>query len=56
MLGNRMLAQSVNQPFAAGSCIRHCLNGGKRLGRNDKQRRFRINFIQNLGTGRSVNV
>lgn len=56
MLGNRMFAQGVNQPFAAGSGIGKRFNGRKGLGRNDKQRRLGINLVQNLGTGRSVNI
>ena len=56
MLGNRMFTQGVNQPFAAGSGIGKRFNGRKGLGRNDKQRRLGINLVQNLGTGRSVNI
>ena len=56
MFGNRMFAQSVDQPFAAGFGIGQRLNRCKGLWWNDKQGCFRIDFVQNFATGSSVNV
>lgn len=44
MFGNRKLAQSVDQPFAAGFGVGQGFYGGKSFRNDDKQGRFRINL------------
>lgn len=56
MLGYGRFAQSVNQPLAAGFGVCQGFNCCKGLGSNDKQCRFRVNLVQNLGAGRPVNI
>ena len=51
-----MLAQSVDQPFAAGFGIGQGFYRGKGFGCDDKKCRFGIYFVQNFGAGRAVNV
>ena len=56
VLGNRMLAQRIDQPFPAGSGVCQRFNRRKSFGCHDKQRRFRINSVQNLCASRPVNI